>query len=923
MPRTWQEVSREILDVVDLASEYSAMGVESSGEPSASGWLSCLVHGSDERNPSAGINTTGEHPTRGRYKEFAGQGRNLSFWEFCSTVANRWPTWQDAREHYRKTHKVKKPPKTAKDPSDQLAFRDWNDSLVLSWCRTKPPIAHWAVREAGGRLAGWPAVTSQNTVIALPVFNQHGPDDFPIGWVIWNKSGKKLPLYQGKGVPPRPVKMLSVSGSTAGWMNAHGLRTIEAVAVVWKVEGPGDMLALQSVIPAELLRTVAVVANSGGSKEIPRAEYLEIFRGKSVRVLHDADQPGQDGGQQWAEAIAAVASDVWHVQLPYKVIESGGKDLRDWLNEGGCYTLLGDLPADEVKPPTTPAAGADENDKPDALDRDRQICEEVGIDVLGETGEQRSIRIFCPANHKDTTITSISRFSYEDLLQAAGQPARDKVHEAAESSPGMHSFKQIKRSIALLGGQTRIPDHAWRGLGCWPGDSGEVVLVGAGHSAVWDGSKLHKVDRPRAAGLFLDLSASEQWYDFDRLERYLTDMNPEWAKEQLSRVITIFDRWSWRETGSFHVPLCPYLVSGLVLATWIQTSWTWRPMVAIRGESSSGKSMLFEAINGLFGRLGLMSSKPTEAGLRQAVGSKAVAILVDEFESDKHRKAILELFRTSSRGSQQLRGTANQEGRSTGLQHIGWVAAVEVGLERAPDKNRYLFFELVCPPAEQMGKLDVPGQCELRTLGQKLLAIAVYHQRAALEMHATLKRYTIPGVQTRVIESVAVPVSMLATAGELEPTGLLADILGAVGTDIEADVTDQASLMESILSSSIRLGKNEEATVSQALTHASRYTDAPQHLERYGIAIVDQGRGARQGGTDKDIFLDHATIRRTILRDTKWGDQAVDQILIRLDGARKRRCTVAGKRAWGISVPWELFAKEFLEEGWEGPPADF
>ena len=306
------------------------------GEPSASGWRPCKVFQSDERNPSAGVNVGSDHPQRGRYKEFTGDSRNLSFWEFC-VIAGRHPTWQDAREHYRRQHKIKGPAGSAKDPNLQLVFRPWNDNLVRSWCATKPPIAHWAVRAAGGCLAGWPAKTQHHTVIALPVYNEHGIDDIPIGWTIWNKSGLPLPLFQGQGIPPQPVQMLSVGGSKAGWMNRHGLRTIETADLVWKVEGPGDMLALQSMIPEKLLRKVAVISNSNGSIELPGDEYLAIFKGKKVNVVHDADKPGQKGGRRWAEAIAGVATEVRFMELPYPVVESHGKDLRDWFWEGGEY----------------------------------------------------------------------------------------------------------------------------------------------------------------------------------------------------------------------------------------------------------------------------------------------------------------------------------------------------------------------------------------------------------------------------------------------------------------------------------------------------------------------------------------------------------------------------------------------------------
>lgn len=339
MARIWQEVARETLDAIDIAVEFKAMGIETTGTMGATGWVSCRVYGdAEDHSPSAGINVGDVHPQRGRYKIFKGLQPNFSFWEFC-VIAGKFSDWVEAREHYRKIHKIKGPTGSAKEPHAQIEIQKWNDALVAGWCSTKPPVAPWAVRHAGGCLATWPAKSKRpNTVIALPVYGPNGADDMPQGWVIYPLSGMMLPLWQGEGLPYRDVDMLSVGGSKAGWMNRHGLHMIEKAEVVWKVEGPSDMLALQSRIPKELLRSHAVITNSNGSGELPRDEYLAILKGKVVNVVHDADDPGVEGGKIWAEAIAGVAKEVRRVDLPFPVVKKHGKDLRDWfLEKKGVY----------------------------------------------------------------------------------------------------------------------------------------------------------------------------------------------------------------------------------------------------------------------------------------------------------------------------------------------------------------------------------------------------------------------------------------------------------------------------------------------------------------------------------------------------------------------------------------------------------
>ena len=317
----WQDVNRLILDGLDLEAEYRAMGLEIHGKPSSNGWTSCKVFKSDERSPSAGVNLTGDHPHRGRYKSFTGECENLSFFEFCAR-AGRFDDWKDARDFYRKQLGIKPPTARKKPPSEKLKFRDYNENLVRSWTTHKPPIKSWAVRIAGGQITGYPAKGEKYTCIAIPVFGPHGADSDPVGYQIYNKSGRTLPVSQGKGNPPKQVKVKTVEGSEAGWMNRYALGNMEHVEIAWKVEGPADMLALQSVIPKELLDKHLVVTNSSGSVSLLSDDHLDILAGKIVYVLHDADRDGQVGAQKWCEALSYVCKEVRNVQLPYEIEET-------------------------------------------------------------------------------------------------------------------------------------------------------------------------------------------------------------------------------------------------------------------------------------------------------------------------------------------------------------------------------------------------------------------------------------------------------------------------------------------------------------------------------------------------------------------------------------------------------------------------
>lgn len=981
----WNEINREILDRLDLLSEFQAVGVDVVGKENSKGWMSCRAYKRDDRDPSAGVNIGASHPQRGRYKEFVGDGRNMSFFEFMAMAgaSGHEDGWEGVRNEYAKKLGIKLPKKKSGQDSS-LVFTEYNHDLVASWClQHKQGINPYAVKAVGARLASH---YGRYNVIALPVYGEHVFDDSPSGWVLYSLSGGPLPIFQGKDREPIWKKMKSTQGSSSGWMGAYGLSIIESAKYVWTPEGPSDMMAIQSTVPKSEIRSHAVLANSGGTMEILADWMLKLLSGKIAIVPLDCDVPGVRGAMRRAKQICEVASETYLYRPPFRLVKKHGPDIRDYVsglirpcaacrgtgNSSGIHDKipenidehyspveLGDctscggngiakdeslampLPTFEdmlVSALSNPYV-ADGEPEIGELSSDadvwKTICDDLGIIVV----ERLSTRDFLvwSKTHRDYFEVDTAHLKFVDLLAICGHHVHQKVHLGVDNIPGMYKIHEVADAIATVGGYCQTQGSS-KGRGCWSGyDSKDpmhksIVLVGAREAAVFNGKgKIEMHDTPFVSGLTINIGNDEHWFDHSKLDHYLErSADYDWCRDQVDKLIELCEKWYWKQKSAAAI------AAGLVLATWVQTIWRWRPLVSIVGASDSGKSSFFKMLENIYGGLALLSSKSNDVGLRQAIGNQACVVLCDEFESDQYRRRILEFFRTSSQGSQILRGSTNQRGVRFGLRHICWVAAVEVGMDREPDKNRFISLELGRPPAGKRGTLSLPSISELNDFGQRLLAVSIRHIWRAMEYASELQTCVFPGVHGRMVESLAVPVGMLASTSGVDvqtaKVGLFPEIISGFQIEDERGLLDESGLMHTILSSQVDLGRGDRVTVSQALSATPdefvRYSDA---MERAGVSktkapgrlspspvICKTGKE-----TVRALFIAHETCKRFLMKGTPWEYQALDQILKRLPGAEKSRRRIAGHLAHGVLIPLDYVESEFMGERDESHPQLF
>lgn len=688
---------------------------------------------------------------------------------------------------------------------------------------------------------------------------------------------------------------------------------------VFIAEGEKDVDALWAI--------GCVATTNPGGADITGSKWLKKFNGylkaRHVVILPDNDATGKGHAACVADSLKDTAASIRILELP-DLPEKG--DVSDWIRAGGTrealIQLAAQVRADELPVPPTKLARQQEKESaknpsdPAATLIEIQITNGVDLDVLGYV-DGGKVKVWSRF-HRKTEIIDADRLSYPALLRLCGPVAKGKVACGKEPGEGEHTVNQVKAAIALLAGYRKIEDDTEVGIGCWEGldDNGHptasVVMVGSREAAVLNGEpNFKRITTPQYGGRTMDLSAESPWFSYDRLCSLMATYSRDWAAATTKELESLFRQWVWADQR-----MTPTVMTGCVLASFVQTLWKWRPQVAVIGATNTGKSTLFEFLGGgentlgVFGRLAIKSDQSSSAGLRQYLSRSASIPICDEFDNTKERKEIIEMIRSASRGGTLLRGTAGkQRGVSFVLRHIFWLGGITIDMQRAPDRNRFIIAELLPPPEDRRGKLSLPGSVELQELGEKLLVIAVRNAFKAKEMAARLRVARIEGVNDRIIESYSVPAAMLATIFETDDAKAV-ELLREMVDDTrgsQQDEKDQEILMSDLLAAKVQVAGSQWMTVAQILNDRSS-GDLMDALATNGVGVVYDSHAPRSsaaGHSGKLLFVAHRIAGRLLMRGTTWESQALDQILVRIPGALQGRRRVGGSNQRGVTIPWE------------------
>jgi hypothetical protein len=886
--------------------------------------------------------------------------------------AGRFSDWKEARRAYAEKASVAigkeaksggKAGPGATDWHQKLELQDWstpgNDVLLLRWCtQFKPGVTPEAVKAAGGVLAYYPCWIDKKTgekhrtrdchqVVAIPCYGSWLLDAEPVAWVIWDVCGREFDVTPKDTPPSEPrvlAKMLSVGPTAGAIMGLSSLMMLcdpdrrAAVEIVWKVEGPADMLALWASVPDAEREKVAILTAAGGATADVHPHQSKLFAGLKTAIVPDCDQAGVVGAEKWCRALYGLTSESRVVRLPWEVKPSHGEDVRDDLTGKDAdptgprsYSDLLQLwQAAEPWEPAGPEAGAAVGEMVAtpagsvSLDyfTDQEIATALKIDVLGQR-EDGTIEVYSEHLRRTVTFKGLSQTKFPDMLRLFGTPVRRAVSKTNEdSAPGMYPISDVREAVGHLASKCLLSDETKLGVGCWPIEDGGdspigVMLVNASEAMHYNGM-IERVTHPRHGGHLLSFeSGSKPWYDHDHLSGLLAQAADKTFRASAANdLCQLFGRWHWGNQ-TFH----PLVAAGLTLATWVQSLWPWRPRIDVLGGTNTGKSMLCKALAGIYGDLVILTSDTTAAGLRQKICNSAAVVIVDEVDAKNRAKMarqreILEMLRSASRGTSAIRGTGSGKAMEFTLRHLVWVAGISVNYDDQADRNRAIRLDLLPPSKEMAGKLVVPSQAELSDLGQRCLATALWCVLEARKLAVSLKDQKVDGVDQRAIESIAVPAAMLATAIEwqgLTPEGLVREMATGMRDDSSQVESDEQSLIGDILGATVHMSGQHRLTAAQAIEFTRNPANASADRDTWRKAL--EGSGIKLTlGTNPTIGFAYSLVRRKLLYGTRWQDQPIEQYLQRIDGKQLKQIRCGAQVTRGVVFPYHQFRESFMGE---------
>jgi hypothetical protein len=347
-----------------------------------------------------------------------------------------------------------------------------------------------------------------------------------------------------------------------------------------------------------------------------------------------------------------------------------------------------------------------------------------------------------------------------------------------------------------------------------------------------------------------------------------------------AEALELLRTWNWKR------PIDPILLLGWIGCGFLGAALTWRPMLWVIGPTSTGKSTLQRAIEGIYGGWLVKAVEPTAAGVWQTLRHDCVPIAIDEAESDNDNRrlnSLVKLARACASGDRLLRGSSEGAASEYSLRSCVMFSSIRHPPLLAQDRSRIIILRLGEMMGEQLPDL---APARLRELGERILQRTISgwsRLPAALEQYRIALRAVGHGSRSIDVFGTALAVADVILNDEPVDSDSAAELAAQLDLanlpEAEDNLSDQEAWLRFLLSTLIPLdgpgSKNSVAewlrqgVVNDAFDEARR--EADRVLGNHGIKIL-RPRGSSRP-TEFAIANRHAVLDR-LHASTHWAGRS-------------------------------------------------
>lgn len=399
-----------------------------------------------------------------------------------------------------------------------------------------------------------------------------------------------------------------------------------------------------------------------------------------------------------------------------------------------------------------------------------------------------------------------------------------------------------------------------RGRGVWIDD--KRVVTHLGESLLVDGTHV-------------ELSELDSRYVYRKNKQKVISENPLSNKDG-NNLYEILHSLGWAHESQ------AILLAGWLFLAPICGALYWRPTVWITGEAGSGKSWVMNNIIAPVLNNFCLNTQggSTEAGIRQQVKDQALAVIMDEAETEneaarKRLQAILELARQASSSSvaTKFKGTISGKAISFNPVSMFLFSSIKTGMIQVSDISRVVELQLVKRDNHQefeqlQNRVDnfITDDFSERFAARAIKMVPVVNESIKLFTKEIKKHHdnarvadifgALLGGFWGLTEDTIPSPSEVECYVTLIPLNLM---------NSPAETTDHEEALAYLLESKIRVeinSKMQELNISELVNDAALgKPDANSVLGRVGLRV--------KGSTELQISNNHASLKK-IFKDTPW-----------------------------------------------------